>query len=305
MKTTIDRLVAPRQEDVQQQEEPLGEILHRLGHRARHVHQAEHHRLGVGLRHALEAVVAHVDRIDIGDAPRAPLRRFEIELAPAPRPRRRRRRARLAPAARSPRSRPGRGRCSEMRRARLLRMVRRRLRLAGVPSTEIAGARQLRRLALLEPGLDQIGQLEILEEEIEELLLREHELEGVLLAIVVGARLAAAAAAAARLRPLDLVAGDEFLVAGNDVVALAAAARRAEHRLGDAAGRDRDLLAAVALRRACAASARRPAPRAPRRLARSMKRCRLARLLPLGLGRRSMMFIGARAPSRACISRPC
>ena len=38
-----------------------------LGHRAGDVHQAEHHRLGARLRHRLEAVVAHVERIDVGD----------------------------------------------------------------------------------------------------------------------------------------------------------------------------------------------------------------------------------------------
>src|SRR6185312_770182 len=109
-----------------------------------------------------------------------------------------------------------------------------------------AGARQLRRLGLLEPRLDQVRQFEILEEEIEELLLGKDELERVLLAAILGAGLAAAAALAGG-RPLDRVADDEFLVAGDDVVAPAAGRGAVEHRLGDAAGRDRDFLAAVAL----------------------------------------------------------
>src|SRR6185437_14525995 len=83
-------------------------------------------------------------------------------------------------------------------------------------------------------------------EEIEELLLGKDELERVLLAAILGAGLAAAAALAGG-RPLDRVADDEFLVAGDDVVAPAAGRGAVEHRLGDAAGRDRDFLAAVAL----------------------------------------------------------
>ncbi len=109
-----------------------------------------------------------------------------------------------------------------------------------------AGARELRRFGLLEPRLDQVGKLEILEEEIEELLLGQHELEGVLLAAILVAG-AAAPAAIARGRALDAVADDVFLVAGDDVVALAAMGRAVERRLGDAAARDRDLLAAIGL----------------------------------------------------------
>ena len=53
------------QKHVQQHKEPLGEILHRFGHRPGHVHQAEHHRLGVRPRYALEPVVPYIDRIDV------------------------------------------------------------------------------------------------------------------------------------------------------------------------------------------------------------------------------------------------
>ena len=64
----LDMPVAAGQEDVEQHVEPLGEVLHVLGHRARHVHQAEHHRLRHRLRHGLEAAIADVDRIDEGNA---------------------------------------------------------------------------------------------------------------------------------------------------------------------------------------------------------------------------------------------
>src|SRR5260370_37932299 len=80
-------------------------------------------------------------------------------------------------------------------------------------------------------------QLEVLEEEIEELRPGEDELERVLLAAILGTG-AAAAVALAGGRPLDRVADDEFLVAGNDVVAPTAARGPVKHRLGNAAERD-------------------------------------------------------------------
>src|SRR6185437_14077838 len=74
----VDLLVAPRQEDMQQQEEALGEILHRFGHRARHVHKAEHDRLRVWLWHPVKAVVADIDGVDEADAPGATLEMLEF-----------------------------------------------------------------------------------------------------------------------------------------------------------------------------------------------------------------------------------
>src|SRR5699024_5588887 len=85
-----------------------------------------------------------------------------------------------------------------------------------------------------------------LEEKVQELLFREHELEGILLAAILGAG-AAAAAGLAGGRPFDLVADHVFFVAGNDVVALAAVRRAAEHRFGDTAAGNRDFLAAIGL----------------------------------------------------------
>ena len=64
----VDLLVVPRQEQVEQDEEALGQILACLVHRAGDVHQAEHHRLGCRHRHADAAAVTQVDRIKIRDA---------------------------------------------------------------------------------------------------------------------------------------------------------------------------------------------------------------------------------------------
>ena len=60
----VDPLVFALEEEVQEDEEALGEILLALAHRGRDVHQAEHHRLGARNDRRREAVVAHVDRID-------------------------------------------------------------------------------------------------------------------------------------------------------------------------------------------------------------------------------------------------
>src|SRR5882672_6503171 len=76
----VDGAVAPLEEDVEQHEEPLGEVLHRLGHRARNVHQAEHHRLGVRPRNAIEAVVADIDGIDVGNQLGPPQQYLDLDL---------------------------------------------------------------------------------------------------------------------------------------------------------------------------------------------------------------------------------
>ena len=98
----LDVPVAALQEDVEQREEPLGEILHVLGHRAGDVHQAEHHRLRHGPRRGLVPPVAQVDRVDVGNAAAALVERrqcFAQQRQPV------RVVARLSPAARSrPRS---------------------------------------------------------------------------------------------------------------------------------------------------------------------------------------------------------
>ena len=74
----LDVAIAPLQEHVEQHVEPLGEILHVLGHRAGHIHQAEHHGLGDRLGHGLEAAVADIDGIDERDAARLCLQRLDL-----------------------------------------------------------------------------------------------------------------------------------------------------------------------------------------------------------------------------------
>jgi nitrogen regulatory protein PII len=64
----IDLVVVPCQEQVQQDEETLGKVFARFVHRARDVHQAEHHRLGGGHRHLDAVAKAQIDRVEIGDA---------------------------------------------------------------------------------------------------------------------------------------------------------------------------------------------------------------------------------------------
>ena len=60
----LDLVVVARQEQVQQDEEALGEVLARLVHRARHVHHAEHHRLRAGVGLLDQQVVFEIERIE-------------------------------------------------------------------------------------------------------------------------------------------------------------------------------------------------------------------------------------------------
>src|SRR5712692_3427703 len=241
----VDGAVAPLEEDVEEHEETLGKILHRLGHRAGDVHQAEHHRLGVRPRHAIEPVVADVDRVDIGDQLAAALQHLDLRrdtdrgilIAFSRRlvtfPLERLELGGLRPAQRDA---PGHAVAHGAADAEVGRRPRHR----------IAGAKKIGRVGLLQRLLDQIRQLEILEEHVEELFAGEGELEGIL-ARTVGTALRAAAATAVE-RPQDLVADDVFLVAWHHVLAASGAAQVAEGRLADSLGRDRHLLAAADIR---------------------------------------------------------
>ena len=156
-----------------------------------------------------------------------------------------------------------------------------------------AGARELRRLQVLELDLDQVRQLQIVEEQVEEFLLGQREGE-LVLALAVGAALAAAPAAAA-LRLGDLVADPVLLVARQDVVARAGVAARARsdgsRRLFErmvtfsapsASETLRDFSESLMASRISA-------------LARRRKRWRLPRLLDFGLRRRSTICMGCLA----------
>ncbi len=106
----------------------------------------------------------------------------------------------------------------------------------------VAGAATVERLVAGELALDQVGQLEPVEHELEELVLGELEDE-IVDALAAVARLGAAATTAA-LRARDAVSGEELLVPRVHRRALAAGTVM-EDRLGDVVGGDRDLLAAL------------------------------------------------------------
>ncbi|OMP13912.1 hypothetical protein COLO4_00647 [Corchorus olitorius] len=90
-------------------------------------------------------------------------------------------------------------------------------------------------------ALDQVGQFQVLEHEFEEFLLGD--LEDELVHAFAGvARLATTTAASAALRPRDVFASGELLVARVDDSLLAATAM-VQHRFVDIAARDADLLA--------------------------------------------------------------
>ena len=88
------------------------------------------------------------------------------------------------------------------------------------------------------PPLGEVGKFEIVEEKVEELVAGQGEAEIVLPLPVVAAGRAAATAAG---RPVDGIAFDEALVAGQDVVVHAAFARAPEAGLANTIGWDRDL----------------------------------------------------------------
>ena len=146
-----------------------------LRHGAGHVHQAEHDRLGHRLGLSLEAAVADVDRIDVRDAPELGLERLDL------RPQRRAallvaiidlalelldRLGRAVGAAlparhRDPHGAPDRD-------------------IGGRSGDGVTGAADAAMLGLGEPPLGEVGQLEIVEEQIEKFLTRQDEAERVL-----------------------------------------------------------------------------------------------------------------------------
>ena len=90
--------------------------------------------------------------------------------------------------------------------------------------------------------LDEVGQFQILEEDVEELVARQHEQE-IVLSFALVRSLPAASAASARF--LDMIAGTEDLVAGEDPLPLAALAGRLKCRLADPFAGNGDVLGAV------------------------------------------------------------
>ncbi len=64
MNTTSILSVAALEEQVEEDEEALGDVLGGLGHGAGDVHQAKHHRLGTGVRLFDEQVVFQVEGVE-------------------------------------------------------------------------------------------------------------------------------------------------------------------------------------------------------------------------------------------------
>ena len=241
----VDLVVVPRQEQVQQDEEALRELLARLVHRARDVHQAEHDRLGGRHRDADPVAVAQVDRVEVRNAHQAGAQRGDAQLQLMALDvlgrieRRLVQRDKLALELAELRPRAGADRDATTDRAahrtQHAQIGRRaRIREAG------AVALHLRRLGELRAG--QARQRQVVEEDLHELFFGQVEDEVVLaLARIAGLALTAAAARAT-LRPLDLVAAQVLLVARMHHLARAALAV-AERRLADVAPRQVDVLA--------------------------------------------------------------
>ena len=229
---------------MQENVEALGQVLLVLSHGARDIHQAEHHGVGLGLRLRLEAVVADVHRIDVGDQAPAALqieqRGFALEQAALIDGTGVVQRAQgvelLAQRIDIAEDRAPEGQAAAIGVAHGAQNVE----VAGRAGGGVAGAPGLEGSHVLQAGLYQIGQLQILEEEIEKLFARKVEGEVVFALALVAGVLATGAGAAGR--PGDAITGRELLVSGIGAFALAAARFHAEARLANALGGNRDLL---------------------------------------------------------------
>ncbi len=117
----------------------------------------------------------------------------------------------------------------------------------------IAGAMPAHALGVHHPALREIGQFQVFQEQIDELVARQGEAE-IVLPVAVRAAFRAAAARAA-LRARDRVALDVLLVAGQQVVAHAAAGAAVERRFVHALRGQRDLARLVGVLDAAAGRA--------------------------------------------------
>jgi hypothetical protein len=113
--------------------------------------------------------------------------------------------------------------------------------LGGRAVNSEAGANGCRRAHVLELGLDEVRELQILEEQIEKFLLRQDEDEIILAMPVRRAMRAASASALGRFR--DRIADDIALIAGKDEIARPVSPQM-EGGLVQALGADTDFLAA-------------------------------------------------------------
>src|SRR5690606_25536760 len=238
----LDFFVIAGQKQVKQDEEAFGEILGALIHGARHIHHAEHHRLGAGYRHLFVAPVADVEVVDerhrldatlelrdAGAQVVAPLPgeavvalpegfEFRFEFL------------HLTALAGGEGDAPGRCRAHGAGNIDIAGVARRTE--TGAAGLEFLDARQL--------AFGEVGQRHVLEQKVEKFLLADFEHEIVEAFPVRTA--AAARAAGAALGAWHGVAGDEFPVARQymgDPTALAVA----EQGFVGVPGGDADLLA--------------------------------------------------------------
>ena len=234
---------------MQQHEEAFCEIFFPLAHRTGDVHQAEHHGLRIRQRLWIEPVEPDVDGVDITDDPPAPDEQGEPV-------------AQFGEAGRRLFAQLGLGfepgnLLGEGVELNLFRPAQRKAPAEAVAhgAADIDVGRRARggepRAPWLEGDrflqvqLDHVGQFEILEEQVEELFARQHEAEIVLAVAVAGLALAGTARAALAAGFRQPVAGDEFLVARQDMVAPATAGRVLEARLGRALDRNAHRMVAV------------------------------------------------------------
>lgn len=236
----VDLLVVPRQEQVQQDEEALGQVLAVLVHGAGHIHHAEHHGLADGRRHARAVAKPQVDGVEKGHRAHAQLQRIDALLQLG---------RRLAGAI-------------VLRQQRLqllfqcLEFAVRRLGQRNAPAqgaahgaqqgqvvrravVAVAGAARLVLHGVADVGAQQARQGQVFKEQFHELFLGQGEGE-VVLALAAVAGLGAAAACAA-LRPGNAVAAHMLGVARVHRV-MDAALPMVEHGLADVLARDGDAL---------------------------------------------------------------
>jgi hypothetical protein len=213
----LDLVVVPLQEQIQQDEEALGQVLAHLIHGSGHVHDAEHHGLAGGLRLLGEGLIAQIEGVDErqrGDARLEPVdllaQRDDAGSV-----------SKHAGARAAPISSPVRG-CardgapSAVRRAMAPLSERTTSMLLGAPTRGVAGADALELGGAHELVAHQIRQFQVVEQQVEELFARQLEDE-VVLAL---AALAAGPVRSRRRRPLRAlhpVTGLELLVAGMDM----------------------------------------------------------------------------------------
>ncbi len=219
----VDLVVVTLEEQVQQNEEALGDVLGRLGHGAGDVHQAKHDCFGAGVGLLDQQVVLEVEGVEVGHTTNACLQSVDfyfqllnvaevIRLFALHALKLGGRFPELSPAAAGQRNTP----C--MRRAQGSDDVDpRRVALVADP-----GAHGLEGVGAGQVALDQVRQLQVFEHELEKLFLSNlkrkfiHPFAGI-------ARLAGAFTASATLRAGDVLTGGEFLVARMNNGLLAAA----------------------------------------------------------------------------------